>query len=417
MPQADDVPGDGARGVSGEAPGDPTWRAAEFDRLLDFAEAALVPGCGFGWLDDDGHLENERPFELWITARMTHVFSLAALRGRPGAERFAAAGVELLGQRFADGEHDGWFRSVDAAGQPVDDAKACYEHAFVLLASSSATAAHVTGAGELFTRASAVVTRRFWREEEQRCVERYDRSWSELEAYRGANSNMHSVEAFLAAAAAAPDAPWLERALGIATQLIDGAARANRWRLPEHYDPDWHPQPEYNHDRPRDQFRHFGATPGHALEWARLCVDLDASRPDSPAWLVEAAEALFATAVETAWAVDGRDGFVYTVDWSDQPVVSERMHWVAAEAVLAADALYRHTGNDRYREWSERWWAHIERDFVDRDHGSWHHELDRDLRPSSSVWSGKPDAYHAAQAVLLPGIPLAPAPAWALRTV
>ena len=407
MPRADAVPGG--------RPGDEVWRAAEFDRLLGFAEAALVPGRGFGWLDDDGRLDPNHPFELWITARMTHVFSLAALRGRPGADGLAAAGVEHLSQSFADAEHGGWFRSVDAAGRPVDAAKACYEHAFVLLASSSATAAQVPGAGELFASASEIITGRFWRTEEQRCVERYDRTWSALEAYRGANSNMHSVEAFLAAAGAAPEGPWLERALAIATHLIDGAARANRWRLPEHYDQQWQPQPDYNRDRPGDPFRPFGATPGHGLEWARLCVDLDAAHPGSPPWLVEAAEGLFATAVTTAWAVDGHDGFVYTVDWSDRPVVSERMHWVAAEAVLAADALHRRTGDDRYRTWSERWWAHIERDFVDRERGSWHHELDRELRPSSSVWTGKPDAYHAAQAVLLPGLPLAPAAAWALR--
>ena len=90
---------------------------------------------------------------------------------------------------------------------------------------------------------------------------------------------------------------------------------------------------------------------------------LDAAAPDPPPWLIEAAGALFTVAVDTAWAPDGNDGFVYTVDWSDQPVVSERMHWVAAEAVLAADALYRRTGDDRYRTWRDRWWAHIERDF------------------------------------------------------
>ena len=403
MPQADAVPGDRS------------WRSAEFDRLLDFAEAALVRGRGFGWLDEDGRVDAERPFELWITARMTHVFSLAALRGRPGADRFAAAGAELLSHTFADAEHGGWVRSVDASGRPVDDAKACYEHAFVLLAASSATAAGAPGAAELCARAGDVITERFWREDEQRCVERYDRTWSDLEAYRGANANMHSVEAFLAAAGPEPQtSPWLDRALAIATHLVDHAARANRWRVPEHFDPRWQPVPEYNRDRPADPFRPFGATPGHALEWARLCLDLDAAVPSAPPWLLEAAEALFATAVETAWAVDGRAGFVYTLDWSDRPVVSERMHWVAAEAVLAADALHRRTGDAGYRTWAERWWAHIELDFVDRERGSWHHELDRDLQPSKSVWPGKPDAYHAVQAVLLPDLPLAPAPAWTL---
>ena len=381
MPRADAVPGG--------RPGDEVWRAAEFDRLLGFAEAALVPGRGFGWLDDDGRLDPNHPFELWITARMTHVFSLAALRGRPGADGLAAAGVEHLSQSFADAEHGGWFRSVDAAGRPVDAAKACYEHAFVLLASSSATAAQVPGAGELFASASEIITGRFWRTEEQRCVERYDRTWSALEAYRGANSNMHSVEAFLAAAGAAPRgrgssarSPSRRTSSTAPPGPTDGAC-------PSTTTSNGNRSPTTTATVPATRSArsgHPGPRPGMGPAVRRP----GRRAPGSPPWLVEAAEGLFATAVTTAWAVDGHDGFVYTVDWSDRPVVSERMHWVAAEAVLAADALHRRTGDDRYRTWSERWWAHIERDFVDRERGSWHHELDRELRPSSRCGPASP---------------------------
>ena len=41
-------------------------------------------------------------------------------------------------------------------------------------------------------------------------------------------------------------------------------------------------------------------------------------------------------------------------------------------------------------------------------------ELDDDLRPVSRVFTGKPDLYHAWQAVLLPALPLAPSMASAL---
>jgi mannose/cellobiose epimerase-like protein (N-acyl-D-glucosamine 2-epimerase family) len=43
---------------------------------------------------------------------------------------------------------------------------------------------------------------------------------------------------------------------------------------------------------------------------------------------------------------------------------------------------------------------------IDRKLGSWHHELDRHNRPAATVWKGKPDAYHAVQATLLPRIPV-----------
>jgi mannose/cellobiose epimerase-like protein (N-acyl-D-glucosamine 2-epimerase family) len=42
--------------------------------------------------------------------------------------------------------------------------------------------------------------------------------------------------------------------------------------------------------------------------------------------------------------------------------------------------------------------------------GSWHHELDPDNRPASAIWPGKPDVYHAYQAVLLTLLP--PRAAW-----
>ena len=65
------------------------WLTAEGARLLDFGRASLVPGDGFGWLDRDGRLELDRPVATWITARMTHVYSLATLRG-------AAFGPDLV---------------------------------------------------------------------------------------------------------------------------------------------------------------------------------------------------------------------------------------------------------------------------------------------------------------------------------
>lgn len=45
---------------------------------------------------------------------------------------------------------------------------------------------------------------------------------------------------------------------------------AHDGRLPEHFDSDWTPLPDLNRDRPDDQFKPFGATPGHGLEWATL---------------------------------------------------------------------------------------------------------------------------------------------------
>jgi mannose/cellobiose epimerase-like protein (N-acyl-D-glucosamine 2-epimerase family) len=91
------------------------------------------------------------------------------------------------------------------------------------------------------------------------------------------------------------------------------------------------------------------------------------------------------------------------------------MHWVVAEAVAAAAALHAATGEPRYTADRDRFWAFAQAHHVDRARGSWIHQLDRHNRPAATVWPGKPDLYHAVQAVLLPRLPLAPGLAVALR--
>ena len=135
---------------------------------------------------------------------------------------------------------------------------------------------------------------------------------------------------------------------------------------------------------------------------------------EAPDWLLSDAKSLFDGSVRDGWSVDGADGFVYTVDWSGLPVVRERMHWVAAEATATAATLYAATGEAAYADWYSIWWQHISTVFLDRQHGSWRHELSPDNEPSSVTWAGKPDTYHAFQATLIPRLPLAPTLAAAL---
>jgi mannose/cellobiose epimerase-like protein (N-acyl-D-glucosamine 2-epimerase family) len=131
--------------------------------------------------------------------------------------------------------------------------------------------------------------------------------------------------------------------------------------------------------------------------------------------MLPAARNLFDRAVADGWAADGHDGFVYTTDWDGTPVVRERMHWVLCEAICAAAALHEATGEPAYDEHYRAWWGHAVEHFVDPANGSWQHQLTPDLRPSDSVWPGRPDLYHSLHAVLLPRLPLHPGAATALR--
>lgn len=348
--------------------------------------------------------------DLWISARMTHVAALGALEGDPACGELVDHGVTALlpDGLLHDAEHGGWYASTRPDGSPAVDDKRAYEHAFVVLAASSAVAAHRPRADALLDDALQVFEQHFWREPDGRAVDVWDRTWTTLEDYRGANANMHTVEALLAAWDVARDPRWLGHALRIVERLVHEVARAWAYRLPEHYDATWQPVPDYNRERPADPFRPFGVTPGHLLEWARLCLYLrHALGAEAPAWLLDDARSLFDVGVHDGWHVDGHEGFVYTTDFDGRPVIRERMHWVVAEAVCAARALHLATGDPTYAAWYHQWWEHATDRFVDAD-GSWRHELAPDqsgpspvLVPSSTVWAGRPDVYHAYQASLV----------------
>lgn len=387
---------------------------AETDRLLDFGRAARSPAGGFAWLDTGGRPDPAQPRPLWLTGRMTHVYALGHLLGRPGCGKLADHGLAALRTVFRDARHGGWVKEIGPDGT-VDGTKAPYEHAFVVLAAASATVAGRPGAAELLEDALAVLDRHFWDDDAGLLAGPRDAAFATPEPYRGANENMHGVEAMLAAYDATGEKEWADRALRSTGRILAGFAAAQGWRIPEHYDERWRPVLDYNADRPADPFRPFGATVGHSLEWARLAVQLRATLgPAAPGWLLPAARALFDTAVADGWAVDGAEGFVYTVDWSGRPVVRQRMHWVAAEAIGAAAALAAATGEPAYEQWYRRWWDHVDAVFRDPAGGSWWHELDPDGRPADTVWAGKPDVYHALQATLLPRLPAAPGLARAL---
>lgn len=401
------------------------WLDEHCRSLLAFGSRCAVPGGGAAWLDDTGAPVPERGLHTWITARMVHVHSLGALLGVPGAGPVADAALAGLTGPLRDTGHGGWFPSLDAEGRPAEG-KACYDHAFVVLAAASATAADRPGGAQLLREALAVFDERFWDADEQLPVDTWDTAFSELDGYRGINAAMHTTEAMLAASDVLahvlgdPDAAATCRRRAV--RILDRVAawaRANDWRVPEHFDADWQVQLEHHADRPDDPFKPYGATIGHGLEWARLLLHgeaaLVAAGEPAPPAMLSAAEALFDRAVADGWDVDGAPGFVYTTDWSGRPVVRDRMHWVAAEATATAAALHRRTGRRAYADRYATWWDHIQRVLVDDEHGSWHHQLDEHNTPTDSVWPGKADLYHAVGATLVPRLPLAPALAVAVR--
>lgn len=378
---------------------DARWRREEVDRLLAFGSRCEHPRGGAAWLSTRGEPDLSRPLSTWITARMAHVYSIGHALGREEDQALATRTLSGLTGPSCDEVHGGWFPQIDPDGSP-GRGKSSYDHAFVLLASSSAVQVGLPGAEPLLERAMDQFLR--FRDHRGLVLDAMDTTQEQEDPYRGLNALMHGVEAMLATWDATGDRLWLEWAHHGAEFVVE-LVKEHGHRLPEHFDHEWRPDLRYNLERPDDPFKPYGATLGHSFEWARLLVTTGVATGDHG--LLGPAEQLYSGAADDGWEVDGAAGFVYTVDWDGTPVVRDRMHWVVAEALSAAAVLEQRTGRARYGTDQRRWWDFVREHVVDR-RGSWHHQLSPDLVPIATTWPGSPDLYHAVTACLTPSLPL-----------
>ena len=367
------------------------WLETQADLLFRFYEAkSLDPAGGFFTLGDEGEpLARVRERPLHQAARMAHCASIGVLLGRPGAFDLLDHALSALWTKHRDTKHGGYFWSFDANG-PRDRQKLAYGNGFVLLAASSAKVAGHPDADRLLADISEVLRTRFWEANHGASAEEFNEDWTPFSAYRGQNANMHLTEALMAAFEATGEADYLARAESIADLILHRHARAANWRVPEHYRDDWSVDLDY---RGSDMFRPFGYTPGHALEWTRLALQLWALGGKRLEWLPEAARGLFGQAVAQGW--DPRGGLYYTLNYDGSPRVRDRLWWPVCEGIGAAHFLSDEA-------WYRKFWDFAARRFIDAQNGGWRHHLDDELVQIPGYFDGRPDIYHALQALLIP---------------
>ena len=372
--------------------------------LLNFGHKFPSPGGTSYYLGDDSTPCVDRNRETYINCRMAHVYSIGSFLGHKGSEALIDEALKGLNGELHDKENDGWYVAVTPEGVGLEG-KLCYAHAFVILAATSAILADRPGAQELLDHALEVYDRFYWNEAEGLSSDTWNNAFTVCDDYRGLNANMHTVESFLAVADVAGKEEYRVRCGRIIDHVIGWAAN-NDWRIPEHYTKDWVADLDCNKERPDDPFKPYGATPGHGLEWGRLITQwaLSAHKEDpaKAAPYLEAAENLYNRAIADAWNADGAPGVCYTTDWEGKPVVRDRMHWTLAEAINTAAVLANVTGKEKYAADYAEFMQYLDEKVLDHVNGSWFHQLDQENNVIGTVWPGKPDIYHALQAVLIP---------------
>lgn len=383
------------------------WLVAQALSLFEFfLTPSFNPAGGFFALADDGtplaprggHAGVER--QIHETTRMVHCSVIGHLLGLPGADRNVDHGLRFLWERHRDQRNGGYFWGVDDE-RATNATKQAYGHAFVILAASSAKVVGHPDADRLLKDATEVLLSHFWDKAAGATTEEYTADWKPLGDYRGQNSNMHLTEALMAAFEATGDREYLSMAESVAALIINRHAREQGWRVAEHFNGAWQVDRDYAGD---PMFRPRGTTPGHALEWSRLLVQLWALGGRRNAWALEAAKALFLKTAAIGWDKTV-GGFYYTLGWDDRPDRPDRYWWPCAEGIGAAAVLGAVDTDPVFEAWYRRIWGFVSNHFIDRRHGGWFPELDSELRQVNRVFTGKPDIYHALQACIIPLLP------------
>ena len=204
----------------------------------------------------------------------------------------------------------------------------------------------------------------------------------------------------LAAFEATGTETYLHRAGRMLDFFVNRIASARGWRVSEHYDDTWTPDPDYAGN---PMFRPWGTTPGHSFELGRLMIQFwDLSgRPDDDS--LANARRLIETALDDAWLDAG--GFAYTLDYTGNAHISDRYWWPVTEAIGACAALIKADGRPEDELWYRKLWHCASNMFIDHEHNGWFPEIDADNRPVANQFIGKPDIYHSIQATLFPLVP------------
>lgn len=371
-------------------------------RQFAFFKPSLDVAGGFHAQDYAGAPVKGAARELHATTRMVHSFALAHQMGVPGADDMIDHGMAALWKFHRDPTHGGYCWSFAPGGALIDGQKLAYGHAFVLLAGASAKLAGHPDADRLIADVREIIEVHFWDHDHGRMKEEYARDWAKISTYRGMNANMHTTEAFLAAAEATGETIFAARARMIFDFFIGEVGAAHDWRLPEHYTEGWAVDADYEGN---PMFRPKGATPGHSMELARLLLqawDLDGRRD---AQLVEWSDNLYGRALSDGWDRKRGGGILYTIDTSGKPLRKSRYWWPVTEAIGAAAARLKRADSEETREDYRMFWEAAEKLFIDRKHGGWFPEIDDENRPDARQFEGKPDIYHSIQAALYPLLP------------
>ena len=378
---------------------------ADFEALVSFASRSKAR-VGFAFLRADGHVDLGRPLDARISARMTHVFALAQMRGIEGAAHLVDHGLAALTGPLR-GPGGSWYAEVvptsETSATPVPRSVLSQraQSAMIGAAAAALMVGH-TEAGTLLADLEKDQDRRWWDPNVGAVREEIDPATGARSPLRRLSTNLDTAQSYLAAWEATGNRVWFDRARSIIRLVGEIAARSG-FALPDLFDEEWRPLPPTSDQPPLELIRPADTLPGLGFKAARLIGQIHAiltHMGETPGpWMLDTAVSLYERAHADGWTDDGIGGIVYTLDATGVVVAPERMHWVVCEAASAARVLAELVDPDRVEEMAVDYaravaWADSH---ARAGVGRWIHEIAPDGSVSMRVWEGRPDALTAAR--------------------
>ena len=378
---------------------------ADFEALVSFASRSKAR-VGFAFLRADGHVDLGRPLDARISARMTHVFALAQMRGIEGAAHLVDHGLAALTGPLR-GPGGSWYSEVvptsETSATPVPRSVLSQraQSAMIGAAAAALMAGHAD-AGTLLADLETDQDRRWWDPNVGAVREEIDPATGARSPLRRLSTNLDTAQSYLAAWEATGNRVWFDRARSIMRLVGEIAARSG-FALPDLFDEEWRPLPPTSDQPPLELIRPADTLPGLGFKAARLIGQIHAiltHMGETPGpWMLDTAVSLYECAHADGWTDDGVGGIVYTLDATGVVVAPERMHWVVCEAASAARVLAELVDPDRVEDMAVDYaravaWADSH---ARAGVGRWIHEIAPDGSVSMRVWEGRPDALTAAR--------------------
>jgi mannose-6-phosphate isomerase len=312
---------------------------------------------------------------LRVVTRQTYVFSEALAAGVAAAEEAVTLGLGFL-RRQAFNPDGGYHWRFDLHGQVIDPRRDLYDHAFVLLALSTAMRVRP----DPVLRAEAFALDAYLHDVFPHPAGGYGESLP-ASLPRRQNPHMHLLEACLAAAETFGDTPFLDRADTIVELFLTRMLQPAEGALPEYFDEALVPH--------REDGR-FLVEPGHHSEWVWL-LDWHARRRAAagrPA-LAGAEEAIaMLNRFTDRYGLHPETGALVDVLWSDGSVASAGQRlWPQTER-LKAEVLRPDAEEDRILQA----YAVLDRYIAPAPAGLWFEQrgpdgaFGRDPAPASSLY-------------------------------